>query len=84
MQCTAALDLIVRLSTCSPQAMQWVKDKLQLIMIFSAPFVVQLPAGVFCYWVPSALFGLVQTTTLRQPATRKLLGLPHGPTRPPS
>jgi hypothetical protein len=28
--------------------LMWLKDKLQIIMIFSAPFVVQLPAGTVC------------------------------------
>eukprot|EP00887_Chlorella_sp_A99_P001430 scaffold8.g1430.t1 len=35
-----------------------------------------MPAGVFCYWVTSNLFSLVQTAALKNKGLKRLLGLP--------
>lgn len=44
----------------------WIKNFLQTLTIITSPFVVsQLPCFVFMYWIPSASFGLAQTTLLR-------------------
>lgn len=52
------------------------KDIAQTIVILSLPFVTALPSGVFCYWIPSSLFGIAQTLTLRSPRALKLLNIP--------
>lgn len=51
-------------------------DFFQSIILLSAPFVTPLPAGIFCYWIPSTLFGIAQIYTLRNPYMTKLLRLP--------
>jgi len=38
--------------------------------------VLNLPAGVFCYWIPSSMAGAAQSLLLRSPAGLKLLRLP--------
>jgi YidC/Oxa1 family membrane protein insertase len=50
------------------------KDGLQSLLILSLPFVLELPVGVFCYWIPSSTFMIAQSLLLRHnPAFRKLL-----------
>jgi YidC/Oxa1 family membrane protein insertase len=60
----------------------YIKDILQSILIFSIPLVIPLPAGIFCYWIPSGMFSISQTLLLRNPAFRKFLKLPL-PVKPP-
>ena len=47
------------------------KDIFQTLLIVSVPFVTQLPAGIFAYWIPSSLAGMVQTQGLRTLAARE-------------
>jgi membrane protein insertase Oxa1/YidC/SpoIIIJ len=54
----------------------FLKDTIQSFMVLSVPVVSVLPAGVFCYWIPSTLFGMLQTQLFRSNAGSKLLGLP--------
>ena len=62
-------------SGSQPAVITWIKDKIQLLMIFVAlPFTTQLPAGVPIYWVTSASFGLAQQLLLKQPEVRERLG----------
>jgi len=43
-----------------------IRNILQSAVIISSPFVLsQLPAGVFMYWIPSSMFGLAQSATIR-------------------
>jgi YidC/Oxa1 family membrane protein insertase len=50
------------------------KDVLQSLLILSLPFILELPVGVFCYWIPSSTFMIAQSLLLRHnPAFRKLL-----------
>lgn len=55
------------------------KDALQCLVIICAPITVTLPAGVFCYWIPSSLFGMLQIYLLRKPSVMKLLKIPVSP-----
>lgn len=43
-----------------------IKDILQTVLCMSVPVVTQLPAGIFAYWIPSSLAGMVQTFVVRQ------------------
>lgn len=57
------------------------RELLQHMLVFGFPFIAQLPAGIFMYWIPSSLFGIAQTLLLRRPAVRQVLGLPKPPKR---
>lgn len=68
----------------------WIKNLLQTLTLCTSPFVLsQLPSFVFMYWIPSAAFGLAQTTLLRRflarPKPRPALLQPQPPPpQPPS
>jgi YidC/Oxa1 family membrane protein insertase len=51
----------------------------QTFMIFVLPITATLPCGVFCYWIPSSLYGMTQTLLLRQPVVMKALRIPLVP-----
>eukprot|EP01038_Epipyxis_sp_PR26KG_P006278 gene6278-8645_t len=59
------------------------KDFAQSFLILSLPFVAQLPAGVFCYWIPSSLFAMGQTALLRNVSVLKFLKIPPPISKPP-
>ena len=42
-----------------------IKDVFQTILLMSVPFVTQLPAGIFAYWIPSSVAGMAQTSGTR-------------------
>eukprot|EP01036_Dinobryon_divergens_P029695 gene29695-38824_t len=66
-----ALELSLHASNSS-KFMLTLKDALQSVLVVSVPAVMQLPAGVFFYWIPSHLIGITQTYLLRQERVRKL------------
>jgi YidC/Oxa1 family membrane protein insertase len=53
-----------------------IKDLGHSLIILSVPWVAVLPSGVFCYWIPSSLFTLAQTTFLKSEVGMKLLRIP--------
>lgn len=75
-----AIDLAINKN--SPKMMIVLKDFCQSLMVMSVPFVVTLPAGVFCYWIPSSLFAIAQGQLLRSAVGQELLGIP-APKLPP-
>ena len=71
-----ALELAFRSSAAVGGAARFtllLKDTFQSLMLLSLPFVLPLPAGVFCYWIPSSLCGITQTLLLRSAAVQRLL-----------
>jgi membrane protein insertase Oxa1/YidC/SpoIIIJ len=54
----------------------FLKDFSQCMIILSTPFVVTLPAGVFCYWIPSSLFAIAQSQLLKSAYGQNLLKIP--------
>jgi len=59
------------------------KDAFQSLLLVSLPFMLPLPAGVFCYWIPSSLCGVAQTLALRNLRIQRLLRIePKG--KPPA
>jgi YidC/Oxa1 family membrane protein insertase len=56
--------------------MLFFKDALQCFVLLAAPITTTLPAGVFCYWIPSSLFGIAQNYLMKQPAVMRLLRIP--------
>ncbi|BFZ59633.1 hypothetical protein YB2330_000647 [Saitoella coloradoensis] len=55
----------------------------QLLAVMVIPFVANLPAAVFAFWIPNAAFGFFQAALLRNPNVRKKLGIPALP-KPPA
>ena len=54
----------------------FLKDTVQTVIILSIPVVHALPAGVFCYWIPSSLFGACQSIALRTALGQSILKIP--------
>ena len=52
------------------------KDVFQTLLLISVPFVAVLPCGVFCYWIPSSAFGILQSLVLRSTYFQRLLRIP--------
>ena len=53
------------------------KDAFQSVLIVSLPFIVQMPSGLFFYWIPSSLCGIAQSMVFRDPLLReKIMGIP--------
>lgn len=52
-----------------------VKDALQCLLIVGIPLVSYLPAGIFCYWIPSNLFGISQLMLTRSDRFRSFMGI---------
>ena len=42
------------------------RQGMQSLLLFSAPFVVNMPAGYFAYWIPSSMFSICQTIMVRR------------------
>jgi YidC/Oxa1 family membrane protein insertase len=55
------------------------KDVMQCVVVMALPVTCSLPAGVFCYWIPSSLFGILQSRMMKDPAVMKALGIPEMP-----
>jgi membrane protein insertase Oxa1/YidC/SpoIIIJ len=53
-----------------------IKDALQSTLLLSIPFLTSLPSGVFCYWIPSTIFGIMQSLALKNSKFVKLFRLP--------
>jgi YidC/Oxa1 family membrane protein insertase len=62
--------------------MMFIRDALQTIVMLSLPMVTQLPAGVFCYWIPSSCYGIAQSQMLKSPKFQKIFGIPPLPLPP--
>ena len=54
----------------------YTKDFCQCITLLSIPFVIQLPSGIFFYWIPSSMFAITQSLLLRNPNFQKLINIP--------
>lgn len=57
----------------------FIKDLIQSTLLLSVPMVANLPAGVFCYWIPSSIFGIGQSLLLRNATVQRLIKLPPPP-----
>ena len=52
------------------------KDVIQCVILLSVAYVSTLPAGVFCYWIPSSLLSISQSYLLKQSKFRELMSIP--------
>ncbi|KAL4444895.1 hypothetical protein ABPG77_003945 [Micractinium sp. CCAP 211/92] len=53
--------------------MEWM-----MVPLFAIAMQARLPQGALCYWATSSSLALVQNHALKQPALRRLVGLPTG------
>jgi YidC/Oxa1 family membrane protein insertase len=60
-----------------PSLIRSLKFLAQSTLVLSMPFVAQLPAGVFMYWIPSSLFSIAQGIILRSGRQQRRLVLPQ-------
>ena len=63
-------------STNSSGTIVLFQDLAGTLIILLIPFVLNLPSGVFCYWIPSSMCGALQSIALRSPTGQALLRLP--------
>lgn len=63
--------------TNSSKLGMFLKDLGQSVVVLSVPLVTQLPAGVFCYWIPSSLFAIAQSQLLKGPYAQKIFNFPE-------
>jgi YidC/Oxa1 family membrane protein insertase len=61
-----------------PAMLTW-KDGFQCVLLLAAPITTSLPAGVFCYWIPSSLYGIAQNYVMKHPVGMKMLRIPIPP-----
>ncbi|KAJ7553300.1 hypothetical protein O6H91_06G091600 [Diphasiastrum complanatum] len=52
------------------------KTFLRALAVLMIPLTMSFPKALFCYWMTSNLFSLVQSTVLKQGAVKKLFGIP--------
>lgn len=52
------------------------RDTFQSLLILALPLVIQMPSGLFFYWIPSSLCGIAQHILLRNPAVLTYIGIP--------
>lgn len=64
----------IKLSTL-PGPMVYLREFVLTGLLLSVPFITQLPAGVFMYWIPNSCFSITQSMLLRNPKFRGLLGI---------
>lgn len=82
--CSSYMAVEIAVSNSKGKLILLFKDVLQSLLLLSAPFVHNLPAGVFCYWIPNSLFGIAQSLALRNPRFMKVFRIPPLPTKPPT
>ncbi|BGP18168.1 hypothetical protein JCM10213_009011 [Rhodosporidiobolus nylandii] len=58
------------------------KGVFRAILVCALPFIAYFPAALLVYWVANNSLSLLQATLLKQPAVRKLLGIPIPPPKP--
>ena len=54
----------------------YTKDFCQCITLLSIPLVIQLPSGIFFYWIPSSIFAITQSLLLRNDKFQKIMNIP--------
>lgn len=58
-----------------------IKDGIQMFIIVTFAAIVDLPSGVFMYWIPSGIFTIAQRYLFANNTTRKMMGM--GPVQIP-
>lgn len=75
------LALEIAFANSSGKVIMLLKDVTQSLLLLVVPFTTSLPSGVFCYWIPSSVFGITQSIALKSPIIQKLLRLPPPPVK---
>ena len=56
------------------KSLTWrLKDTAQVALIVASPAIAYFPAGIFMYWLPSSMLGMVQSAALATPEVRAAL-----------
>ncbi len=55
---------------------RYFRNLVHMGLLVSIPFVIQFPAGIFCYWIPSTLTRMVQQNLLENKHFRNMMILP--------
>ena len=49
-----------------------ISDTLHCILLICLPFYIELPCSIYCYWIPSSLYSILQTKIVRTEYFQKL------------
>ncbi|CAH3154173.1 unnamed protein product [Pocillopora meandrina] len=72
----ASLELGGEVGVRTPH-METMKTVFRIMAVALIPFTAHFPAAIFCYWVTSNLFTIVQVGFLKSPSVRRALGIPE-------
>lgn len=59
-----------------PEMMKRMKFFMRILSVIFIPVTANFPASLFCYWVTSSCFSLLQSTLIKQKGIRSFLNLP--------
>ncbi|KAK9810108.1 hypothetical protein WJX72_005000 [[Myrmecia] bisecta] len=59
-----------------PKVMTRMKNFMRALAVIMVPLTASMPQSVFCYWITSNAFSLLQSIVLKVPAVKQALGLP--------
>jgi YidC/Oxa1 family membrane protein insertase len=66
-------------TTDNMKGVMWFKDIIQTTIVLALPAYATLPAGVFCYWIPSSIMGALQSIAVRTELGQTILRIPPLP-----
>lgn len=68
-------NLEVSFSNQQSRVAMFIKDLLQSCLLLAIPYYSMLPAGIFCYWIPSSVWIFVQQAITRNPTVLRKIGV---------
>lgn len=71
------LGLEISFSRSQSKFFKTIKELFQGLTILSFGFIMQLPAGVFCYWIPNSCLTILQSLSLKNREMCRLLKIPY-------
>ena len=60
-----------------PAMAQRMKNIMRFLAIIFIPLTASFPSSLFCYWITSSCFSLVQSTIIKNPIIRDMLRIPR-------
>ena len=60
-----------------PAMVQRMKNIMRFMALIFIPITASFPSSLFCYWITSSGFSLVQSTIIKNPLVREMLRIPQ-------
>ena len=61
----------------APEMINRMKTVMRALAVIFVPITASFPSSLFCYWITSSCFSLVQSTLMKHSDVRRLLKLPE-------